>query len=358
MRSLARKPLLLLGLFTLYSIGLALAVALIVRGSTSAAADALETSSPPARDGVGQPVTFTVDPGVSAEQIASHLVDAGVISDRRRFDVLLNLTGGSSELDAGCYVFAENTPAAEVVLRLRSGLTSLRSVPVPEGRRVEEIGAALVDEGITTPDAWREALQNAPREILPEAPPDDSLNGYLFPATYPIECQADAPRMVEAMLEAFAEQVTPEIVAEAQAAGLSLHEVLTLASIVEREAAERDEQPVVASVFLNRLAEGMPLQADPTVQYAIASANPPQDGESWWKSGLTEDDLAFESPYNTYLHPGLPPGPIANPGIDAIEAVIHPAATDYLYFVAKGDGSHAFAATLAEHNANVERYQN
>jgi UPF0755 protein len=358
MRSLARKPLVLFTLFLLYSVALGAGVAYVVRGSPGAAASALHGSHTAATPGAGKPVTFVVDQGAAAEEIADKLVEDGVLSDKTRFEVLLNLTGGSADLDAGCYVFAEDTPAAEVVLRLRSGLTSLRSVPIPEGRRAEEIGAAFAKAGITTTDAWRDALANADRSVLPEQPPDDSLNGYLFPATYPIECQADAPRMVQAMLQAFSDQVTPEMVQEAHDEGMTLNEVVTLASIVEREAAERDEQPVIASVFLNRLKEDMPLQADPTVQYALASADPPTGDASWWKSGLTEDDLGVESPYNTYLHRGLPPGPIANPGIDAIEAVLHPAATDYLYFVAKGDGSHAFAATLAEHNANVERYQN
>jgi UPF0755 protein len=163
--------------------------------------------------------------------------------------------------------------------------------------------------------------------------------------------------MVEAMLQAFTDQVTPELIAAAQQQGLSLDELLTLASIVEREAVLREEQPVVASVFLNRLEEGIPLQADPTVQFAIASAQPPAPGANWWKAELTEIDLKFDSPYNTYLYTGLPPAPIANPGIDAIKAVVNPEPTDYLYFVAKGDGSHAFAKTLAEHNANVDRYQ-
>lgn len=358
MRSLARNPFALFAIFTVYSVLLGAGVAFAVRGSPDATASALNEATPAAGTAVGNPVTFTVDAGASGGEIADTLEETGVVSDRRRFEVLLHLTGGSSDLKAGCYVFAEDTPAAEVVLRLRSGLTSLRSVPIPEGRRVEEVGASFEAAGITTADEWRQAIASAPRDVLPELPPEDSLNGYLFPATYPIECRADAPRMVEAMLEAFAIQVTPDLVAEAQGQGLSLHDVVTLASIVEREAAVREEQPVIASVFLNRLAEGMPLQADPTVQYAIASANPPRGGEGWWKEGLTEEDLGFDSPYNTYLYSGLPPGPIANPGIDAIMAVLRPAQTDYLYFVARGDGSHAFAATLDEHNANVEQYIN
>lgn len=358
MPSWLRNPLVLLPAFLVYSAIVGVVVLVVLRGSPDAVAGELEAGAPGVAFGAGQPVTFVVNAGVSGSEIAASLEDAGVISDRHRFEVLTKLTGGSSELKAGCYVFAEHTPAAEVAVRLREGITSLRSLAVPEGRRVEEIGASLERAGITTADAWRDAVATAPRDALPEPPPGDSLNGYLFPATYPVECRSDAPRMVQAMLEAFAAQVTPALVDEAKRQGLSLHEVVTLASIVEREAAVRSEQPVIASVFLNRLDEGMPLQADPTVQYAIATANPPGGGISWWKTALTVADLEFESPYNTYLHRGLPPGPIANPGIDAILAVIRPAKTDYLYFVAKGDGSHAFAATLAEHNANVERYQN
>ena len=357
MRSLVRNPLVLLGLFTLYSLAVGAAVVMAVSGSPDATASGLNASPPRVSLGVGVPITFTVEEGVSGEDIADELAEAGVISDKRRFEVLLNLTGGSADLDAGCYVFAARTPAAEVVLRLRSGRTSLRSLPIPEGRRVEEVGDLLERAGVATQEAWRAALEQAPRDKLPEPPPGNSLNGYLFPATYPVECHVDAARMVEAMLDAFTEQVTPELIEEAKRSGLSLHEVVTLASIVEREAVLREEQPVIASVFLNRLADGIALQADPTVQYAIAATKPPAGDGEWWKAGLTGDDLDFESPYNTYLNRGLPPGPIANPGIDAVKAVIRPARTDYLYFVAKGDGSHAFAATLAEHNANVRRYQ-
>lgn len=351
-----RNPLVLLAVFLVYSVLVGLVVLSVLRGSPGAVAGEIDIAPPEVRFGTGQPVTFVVKSGISGSQIAADLEEARVISDRHRFEALAKLTGGSSDLKAGCYVFSERTPAAEVIVRLREGITSLRSLAVPEGRRVEEIGASLERAGISTAEAWRAAVDAAPRDLLPEAPPGESLNGYLFPATYPVECRADAPRMVQAMLEAFAAQVTPDLVAEAKSKGLSLHQVVTLASIVEREAVVRSEQPVIASVFLNRLQDGMPLQADPTVQYAIASASPPKGDATWWKTGLTEADLEFESPYNTYLHRGLPPGPIANPGINAILAVIRPAKTDYLYFVAKGDGSHAFATTLDEHNANVRRY--
>ena len=357
MQSLARRPALLLAMFAVYAVLLTAGITMVIRGVPDAVASALSGGAAGVTASTsGRPVTFKVEEGDVGTDIAAALAKSGVIADQDRFEVLLNLTGGGSDLKAGCYVFSERTPAVEVVLRLKAGLTSLRSVPIPEGRRVEEVGAAFIASGITTQAAWDAAVESAPRDLLPEQPPGESLNGYLFPATYPIECNVDVPKLVESMLQAFADEVTPDLVAEAKARGLSLHEVVTLASIVEREAAVREEQPVIASVFLNRLADGIPLQADPTVQYAIATDAPPAGSASWWKGELTEDDLEFESPYNTYLHRGLPPGPIANPGIDAIIAVIRPAKTNYLYFVAKGDGTHAFASTLAEHNANVDKY--
>jgi UPF0755 protein len=142
-----------------------------------------------------------------------------------------------------------------------------------------------------------------------------------------------------------------------QANGLTLHEAVTLASIVEREAVQPDERPLIAGVFLNRLRLGMPLGADPTVQYALADDPQSVERFGFWKQGLTLEDLEVESPYNTYVNGGLPPGPIANPGLDSLEAVAYPAETSYLYFVAREDGSHVFAETLEEHLRNVEQYQ-
>ena len=139
---------------------------------------------------------------------------------------------------------------------------------------------------------------------------------------------------------------------------LTLEQVVTLASIVEREAQKPSERPIIASVFLNRLKAGIPLQADPTVQYAVANGSAASVQQyTYWKKELTVDDLKLDSPYNTYVNAGLPPGPIANPGLASIQAVVRPATTDYLFFVAKGDGSHVFAETLEEHLRNVEKYR-
>ena len=328
-----------------------------LRGSPGAVAGRLrqdEANAPLATPAVA--VKFSVDAGMSAGEIGDALSEAGVLTDSSRFRVLLGLAGGGSNLKAGCYVFTSDTPASEVLRRLRAGATAASLIPIPEGLRIEQIGEIAVRAKLATREEWDAAIASArPQSPAHQPPPGASLLGYLLPASYPIECRASAEQLVGAMLEAFEKQVTPDLIAEAERQGLSLHEVLTLASIVEREAQLKSEQPLVASVFRNRLEEGMQLQADPTVQFAVATPESvAKDG--WWKRELTLDDLAVRSPYNTYRVAGLPPGPIANPGIDAIKAVIRPAKTDYLYFVAKGDGSHVFAPTLDEHNANVKRY--
>jgi UPF0755 protein len=185
--------------------------------------------------------------------------------------------------------------------------------------------------------------------------PGAGLVGYLFPAAYPIECDTTPDTLVRTMLDTFVEEVPAALLAEAQREGFTTNEVLALASIVEREAVVKEERAVIASVYRNRLEEDMGLDADPTVQYAVATpASVARNG--WWKQELTVDDLANRSPYNTYVHEGLPPGPIASPGFEAIEASVRPATTDFLFFVAKGDGRHAFARTLTEHNRNVAQY--
>ena len=335
------------------------AVVLGLRLSPQWTASAMRLAPPPASAIESPvPVTFTVASGMPPDAIATGLTEAGVLTDIRRFNLLVGLDGAGRELRAGCYIFAKGTPASEIVRRLRGGITSVQLLPIPEGRRLEEVGAIVEQAGIASRADWDAAVAAAPRDLLPAAPPASrSLLGYLLPASYPLQCQGSAVEMVAAMLEAFSQQVTPEIIAAARARGLSLDETVILASIVEREAVIRSEQPVIASVFLNRLQRGVPLQADPTVQFALANARPPQGATGWWKTDLTVADLRIDSAYNTYRNPGLPPGPIANPGIDAIKAVANAANTDYLYFVAKGDGSHAFARTLEEHNANVARYQ-
>src|SRR5207248_2461507 len=190
---------------------------------------------------------------------------------------------------------------------------------------------------------------------LADRPQGSSLEGYLFPDTYQLDADTSMQKLVDAMLRNFGEKVGPEHIARARAKSLSVHQLVTLASIVEREARLPGERTLIAAVYLNRLRQNMPLQADPTVQYALQPSNAGAGEGGYWKGALTGQDLRVESPYNTYQRGGMPPGPICSPGLGSIDAVLDAGPTDLLYFVARSDGSHVFAATLAEHNANVAR---
>ena len=305
----------------------------------------------------GAPVNVTVQQGESANAIGSKLQELGVIRSRRLFEVLVGLTGVQNSLEAGEYEFDPGTTAIEAVRRIASGRTASRSVLVPEGRRVEEVAAIVEKAGLTDQQSFLDSLLNHAFYTEPflSQTGGAGFEGYLFPARYEFSRGATAGQIIDAMLQGFQTNVADKIQLEGQ--NLTLSEVVTLASIVEREAATASERPIIASVFLNRLKAGIPLQADPTVQYAIARDNDSVAKYGWWKKALTLDDLKVDSPYNTYINAGLPPGPIANPGLDSIEAVIRPAQTNYLFFVAKNDGTHVFAETLQEHQRNVDQYQ-
>lgn len=307
-----------------------------------------------------EPVTITIQQGETPAAIARKLERAGVIRSAEHFGVLAGLMGVGNTLKAGEYELARGQPTAVVIDRLRRSVTVPQYVlTLVEGWRSEQMAEHLERKGIASVAEFQAALAatdyTAP--FLAQRPPGASLEGYLFPDTYFFTIKATPRDIVARLLATFHEKFPPELQQQAMAQGLTLHQAVTLASIVEREAVVPEERPVIASVYLNRLREGMPLQADPTTQYAIA-ANPESVAKyGWWKRDLTEDDLKVRSPYNTYVVPGLPPGPIANPGAASLRAVAQPAQTDYLYFVAKPDGSHAFARTLEEHTRNVNLYQ-
>jgi len=211
------------------------------------------------------------------------------------------------------------------------------------------MGKIFESHGVGTAAAFVAAAKDASlvKELDPEA---KDLEGYLFPETYALARHADPAKLIRAMVARFDHVFTPELRAAAQARGLTVRQAVTLASIVEKETAKADERPLVAAVYTTRLRIGMPLQCDPTVIYALAKAGR-------YDGNIHRADLAFDSPYNTYRYPGLPPGPIASPGRAALEAAVHPADAQYLYFVSRNDGSHEFARTLDEHNRNVQKYQ-
>jgi UPF0755 protein len=232
-------------------------------------------------------------------------------------------------------------------------------VTVVEGLRSDEIGRRLEQLDLASSDEFLTLVRHPDSSLLPSSLQvvGETLEGYLFPSTYEWDRKAGLVALVRAMLREFDARVDARLRAKLAQRGLTLHEGLVLASIVERETARADERPVVASVYENRLKSDMPLQADPTVQYAVASLDPDAGLRLGLWRPLSAADLETDSPFNTYRHSGLPPAPICNPGLDSIEAVAEPAETSYLYFVARGDGSHAFARTQEEHAENVRKYQ-
>lgn len=305
----------------------------------------------------GPAVRVKVEAGEGPEQIGRRLEEMAVIDSATQFEVLVALLGYDRLLQAGEYEFQQHSPVLQVVYRIRRGQLAAQYVTVIEGWRLAEIADALAAQGVSR-DEFLAAATAGPYDFdfLADLEPGESLEGYLFPATYPIGTLQEPSQIVRDMLGAFEQNIPADVRQKGADLGLTLREVVTLASIIEREATLPDERPIMAQVFLSRLRLGIPLEADPTVQYAVA------DPESvaqygYWKRELTRTDLETPSPYNTYRYRGLPPGPICSPGRDSILAVVNPADTNYLYFVAKPDGSHAFAETLEEHLENVEKYR-
>lgn len=305
-------------------------------------------------------IIISVDEGEGVQEIGNMLEDEGVIESAIQFRVLVELLGYDRLLQAGEYELDPNTPALNVVYRMRRGIVSSLFVTVIEGWRLEEIADALDEQGVISREDFLEAAVagNFDFDFLRRLGPITPLEGYLFPATYFYRRDDTAEDVIRQMLEAMDKNFSEKLRSQALDRGLTVHGVLTLASIIEREAKVPDERPKMAQVFLTRLRRGMLLEADPTVQYALAEEPENVEEFGYWKAELTGEDLEVDSVYNTYRVGGLPPTPIAAPRLDSIMAVIEPTDTNFLYFVATGDedGSHAFAETLAEHLENVEEY--
>jgi UPF0755 protein len=304
-------------------------------------------------------VVFLVPEGGGADAVGDRLEALGIIRSGHQFKFLASLVGLERSLAAGQY----RLPSSASVLLAVDALTVKDDVPVlrvtfPEGTRIEEMALRAEAAGFGSQSAFLDAVARAtvPPEIAATLPAGQGLQGYLFPDTYIMPAGSPIEDLIDYMLETFLRRVTPAIRAGFAAQGLTLHEAVTLASIVEREAVLDEERALIAGVFYNRIRAGDLLGADPTVQFALALDPRNVQQYGWWKRELTQADLRVESPYNTRLVPGIPPGPIANPGLASLEAVAFPQATKMYYFVAnakKGDGSHVFAETLAEHEANI-----
>jgi UPF0755 protein len=305
------------------------------------------------------PVTFVVEPGQTAGQVAQQLYQAGLISDQELFRRYLQYEGLDAGLEAGTFTLHQTMTIPEIARTLQTGQRVEQVLVIREGLRLEEVAAEVAAQTTGSEDAflalattgWREAGLDG-YAFLSSVPPAASLEGFLFPDTYRLPEEATAHDVIQRMLEAFDERVSSEIRMAAAERGLTVYELVTLASIVEREAVIAEERPLIAGVYANRLAAGWLLNADPTVQYALGYQG---DSDTWWKRPLYLEDLEVDSAYNTYRTAGLPPGPICSPGLASIQAAAQPADTDYFYFMANchtDDGSHLFAVTEEEHYAN------
>jgi len=302
-------------------------------------------------------VVFVVEPGDTAGDIALRLKRLGLVTDAELFRQLAQYEKADSKLEAGRYELRANMTVREIIEALQHGRIEEITVTIPEGWRIEQIAEMLVEEVGVDGDQFLDLVQAGyfDHEFLQHRPPEATLEGFLFPDTYLLPVQPTALDIIERMLADFDQRFTAEMRQAAAEQEMTIYQVVTLASIVEREAVVAEERPIIAGVFLNRLENDMNLDSCATVQYALGYQ---EDTKQWWKTPLTLGELdRVNSPYNTYLHRGLPPGPICNPGLASIQAVLGPVETDYLYFLAKGDGSHAFATTFEEHLQNQQKYQ-
>ena len=324
-------------------------VLLVLVGAGAAAAWLYLRVNQPYRGYTAAEQFVEIPQGAGSLGIGERLVAAGVVRDMATFRTAVSMSRKGRQLKAGEYRFDRELTPFDVIDKLARGEVYVITVTFPEGLTVAEMARIVEAHGLGTAAAFVQAAKD-PAPIRDLDPAAKDLEGYLFPETYALPRRTDAARLVRLMAARFEKVFTPELRQAAAARNLTVRQVVTLAAIVEKETAKADERPLVAAVYTTRLRIGMPLQCDPTVIYALVKAGR-------YDGNLHKDSLSFDSPYNTYRYPGLPPGPIASPGRASLEAAVHPADADYLYFVSRNDGSHAFARTLEEHNRNVQKFQ-
>ncbi len=292
------------------------------------------------------PQIVNIASGTSFAEIARTLETQGVVADADKLKLLAYWRKAAGRIKAGEYNFDQSATPDAVLARLLAGDVIRYRFTVPEGLTLHEIANRLEIEGRGKTETFV-ALAKDPELCKQLGIGASTLEGYLFPETYLLTGDMTEKKLIEAMVREFNRRLTPEITSGAKQQQLELHQLVILASIIQKEAGTSSEMPLIASVFHNRLKKGIPLQADPTVIYGVEN----------FDGNLTRKHLKTTTPYNTYQLRGLPAGPIANPGEDALRAAAYPATTDYIYFVSRGDGTHAFSKTLAEHNALVRKYQ-
>ncbi len=320
-----------------------LVAVVVLAGLAAVEAWRILTPGPSVTDG---PRVVEVPAQSGVTDIAGRLAREGVIRSPEGFVALSLLRGSFRSLRAGEYEVPAGASTVDVLRLVESGRVRRHAVLHPEGATVAELARTLEAAGLLPAT---EVLRVASDRAFLDAHdiPAPTAEGYLFPDTYYLVRGLTAEQVLGRMVQRLHEKLDGPLLVRLAETSLTLHELLTLASIVEREAVAPEERPVIAAVFWNRLRRGMPLQADPTVQYAVGKE----------RQALTRADLLTDHPYNTYQRAGLPPGPIASPGLDAIRATLHPAPVTYLYFVKKDDQRHHFSRTIEEHNAAVARYR-
>lgn len=304
------------------------------------------------------PIRFVVEPGESVADIASRLQEAGLVSDGELLRRYLQYHGLDAGIEAGEFTLRQSMTIPEIGQALQQAQRPEQVVTIREGLRLEEVAETVADQTTVLQEefialaaaGWREVGLAAEFSFLADLPEDATLEGFLFPDTYRLPEQATATDLLRRMLETFDARVTPEVRRAAADQGLTLYDLVNLASIVEREAVLENERPIIAGVFQNRLSDGWLLESCPTVQYGLGQAG------DWWPS-LTLDHLELDVPSSTYRRPGLPPNPICSPGLASIQAAAYPADTEYYFFLAdctQNDGSHRFSVTAEEHMINYE----
>ncbi len=291
-------------------------------------------------------VTVEIPRGSSFAQAADILVQADLVKDAKKFCFLAFITGVSKRIQAGEYDLRSSMTPVDVLDQLIRGKVKEYQVFIPEGFTLRRIAGRLEDAGLARQDIFiglaSDRLLLASLDIQ-----GTSAEGYLFPDTHTLNKSMGEEGIIRFMVRQFRKAVSPDMLKRARALNLTEHEMVTLASIIEKEGGPQEERPLVSAVFHNRLRKGMRLQSDPTVIYDIED----------FDGNLRREDLERKTPYNTYQRKGLPPGPICSPGLEAIKAALHPAPVDYLYFVSKNDGSHHFSSNLEDHNRAVQKYQ-
>lgn len=283
--------------------------------------------------------------GSTFHDIAAELAQAGIVNNAAALRIYAKFTHADTTAHAGAFRFQPHQSAAQVLAQLESGGAQVAKwVTIPEGFTAKQIAQRLQDDGFGDAQTFSRAFLHD--SIVIDGTRTKNLEGYLFPSTYLIPLGA-LPKTVEQIMTAqFRKELPKDAAAKARAHGLTVPQVVTLASLIEREAKADDERALMAGVYYNRLRLGMPLEVDATIEYALPEHH----------DVITYRDLRLDSPYNTYLHQGLPPTPIANPGEPSLQAAFNPTASPYLYYVYKGNGHHAFARTLAQQNANIAKY--